>query len=140
VYLPQQNILLVERFNMAAAAEEAVRFVQTECRGARSLLGPWAAASPEHHFYFGVMEKALVTFGARVLNPHAPAVAGNDADSLERLGASLGAAMYEAYLDGLLTRSHLRALFFRKIHLPGAARKAYFEVAKKIAAQRALKN
>ncbi len=140
VYLPQKNLLLVERFNMAAAAEEAVRFVQTECRGARSLLGPWAAASPEHHFYFGVMERALVTFGARVLNPHAAAAAGNEAGSLEKLGVSLGAAMHEAYLDGLLTRSHLRALFFRKIHLPGAAKKAYFEVAKKIAAQRAVKN
>ncbi|HEX2330761.1 MAG TPA: ChaN family lipoprotein [Candidatus Angelobacter sp.] len=141
VYLPQKNLLLIERFNMAAAAEEAVRFVQTECRGARSLLGPWAAASPEHHFYFGVMEKALVTFGARVLNPHAPAAADEkQAGSLERLGISLGAAMHEAYVDGLLTRSHLRALFFRKIHLPGAAKKAYFEVAKRIAAQRAVKN
>ncbi|HYX53812.1 MAG TPA: ChaN family lipoprotein [Candidatus Limnocylindrales bacterium] len=140
VYLPQKNLLLIERFNMWAAAEEAVRFVQTECRGARSLLGPWAAASPEHHFYFSVMEKALVTFGARVLNPHAPTTTDPHAGSLEKLGVSLGAAMHEAYLDGVLTRSHLRALFFRKIHLPGAAKKAYAEVAKKIVAHRALKN
>jgi len=35
----------------------------------------------------------------------------------------LGAEMHEAYLTGVLGKSFLRSLFFRKTHLPGAARK-----------------
>ena len=192
VYLPRQNLLLLERFQMAAAAEEAVRFVQSECRGAASFNGPWAGSSPEHHFYFDVMERALITFGARVLLPQFHVMREGDLYALysqprevieeqmrlryrefmelvdflvlhknieargkglprlpeiiaggiiltgrkreflvSRLGAMLGAQMHEAYLSGALSKSQLRALFFRKIHLPGVAKKTYFELAQK---------
>ncbi|MGE5323764.1 MAG: ChaN family lipoprotein [Actinomycetota bacterium] len=186
VFLPRQNLLLIERFQMAAAAEEAVRFVQSECRGTR----PWIGSSAEHQFYFEVMERALVTFGVRVLLPNYPLAREDDLQGLcsqaeeiieeqtgfsyrefaelvsvlalhkevekgrhwsmlprslaqvislsgkkrsflvQHLGAMLGAEMHEAYLAGVLGKSYLRSLFFRKTHLPGAARKAYFEVAR----------
>jgi hypothetical protein len=44
----------------------------------------------------------------------------------------LGVEMHEAYLAGALSKNYLRALFFRKIHLPGVARKTYFELARKV--------
>jgi hypothetical protein len=44
----------------------------------------------------------------------------------------LGAEMHEAYLAGLMSKSFLRSLFFRKIHLPGVAKKTYFELARRV--------
>lgn len=192
VYLSRYNLLLMERFEMAAAAEEAVRFVQNECRGAASLQEPWIGSSAEHQFYFEVMERALITFGVRILLPTFPVVREGDLQALcsqpkdvlseqtpfyhrefidmiqslllhkeaekrrccnllpqtlasvfsaagakrkflvDHLGAMLGAEMHEAYLAGIFNRSYLRSLFFRKTHLPGAAKKAYFEVARSV--------
>lgn len=192
VYLPKQNLLLMERFQMAAAAEEAVRFVQSECRGPGSFQGPWIGSSAEHQFYFEVMERALITFGTRVLLPDVRvmreadllAFHGQPREAIEEqtrfsyrevvrlleflalhkeleksrrpgavpleiirgfaatgkrreflvrsLGAMLGAEIHDAYLAGACARRYLRSLFFRKIHLPGAAKKAYFELARKV--------
>jgi hypothetical protein len=190
-YVPRSNMLVMERFQMAAAAEEAVRFVQSECRGTASFQGPWIGSSAKHQFYFEVMERALITFGVRVLLPNYPvareadlqALCSQPADVIEaqtlfrsgeflnmvsllmlhkdaekgrrvdvsdalcsvfsttgkkrrfvvdHLGAMLGAEMHEAYVAGILNKSYLRSLFFRKTHLPGAARKAYFEVARAV--------
>ncbi len=191
-YVPRHNMLVMERFHMAAAAEEAVRFLQSECRGNASFHGPWIGSSAEHQFYFEVMERALITFGVRVLLPNHPvareaelqalcsqpqdviegqtpfrcaefldvvgllmlhkeAEKGRRGDVLSRtvssvfsstgkkrrfvvdhLGARLGAEMHEAYVAGVLNKSYLRSLFFRKTHLPGAARKAYFEVSRAV--------
>ena len=192
IYVPRHNLLLMERFQMAAAAEEAVRFVQSECRGPASFHGPWIGSSAEHQFYFEVMERALVTFGIRVLLPHYPVLREGDLQALctqpkevieeqmpftyrqlldlvsfivlhkaaekkrrwsnlpqalasafsstgkarellvQHLGAMLGAEMHEAYLAGALAKTYLRSLFFRKTHLPGAAKKAYFELARRM--------
>ncbi len=193
VYIPRENLLLMERFQMTAAAEEAVRFVQGECRGPASFNGPWLGSSAEHHFYFDVMERALITFGARVLLPGYPVVREDDLQALcvqpreavegqisfsyrkfidsieflllhkqlestasmqkgiaallasgitatgqqreflvQHLGAMLGAEMHEAYVAGKLSRGDIRSLFFRKTHLPGVAKKTYFELARTI--------
>jgi hypothetical protein len=195
VYVPRRNLLLIERFQMAAAAEEAVRFVQTECRGAGSFQGPWFGSSLEHYFYFDVMERALITFGAKVLLPDFPVMRESDLIALrsrprdagepqspfatrdfnklldflllhrqyelqprrykqlpellasglscsgtkreflvQHLGAMLGAELHDAYLAGVLSKSYLRSLFFRKTHLPGVAKKTYFELAKQVRA------
>jgi hypothetical protein len=192
VYSAKHNLLLIKRFQLATAAEEAVRFVQTECRGAGGANGPWSGSSHQDQFYFDVIDRAFITFGARVLLPHHPAPrssAFSDPGSLDlgvgqsgpvsprerkelieflvlhkeskrharlcaslprvlatgiastgkkreflvrNLGAMLGAAMHEAYLAGSLSKSYLRSLFFRKIHLPGVAKKIYFELARKV--------
>jgi hypothetical protein len=193
VYSPEHNLLLVKRFQLANAAEEAVRFVQSECRGAACSKGPWRGASRQDRFYFDVIDRAFTAFGARVLLPHypapgrpdfrmlegqSPAAAGQPAPFSPRerkemmeflmvhkesegrarlradlprviatgiasrgrkreflvrnLGAMLGAEMYEAYIAGSLGKSYLRSLFFRKIHLPGMAKKTYFELARKV--------
>jgi Haem-binding uptake, Tiki superfamily, ChaN len=72
VYLPKHNLLLIQRFQLANAAEEAVRFVQYGCRSAACSNGPWAGSSHQDQFYFDVMDRAFITFGARVLLPHYP--------------------------------------------------------------------
>jgi len=51
---------------------------------------------------------------------------------VRHLGAMLGAEMHEAYLAGVLSKGFLRSLFFRKTHLPGAAKKIYFELARRV--------
>src|SRR5579859_5564848 len=193
VYSPRHNLLLVKRFQLANAAEEAVRFVQYECRGAACSSGPWAGSSHQDHFYFDVIDRAFITFGARVLLPHYPVMRQHDfqalssrphaaADSqtafsprehremieflvlhkeaegharlrselprvlatgiastgkkreflVRHLGAMLGAEMHEAYLAGSMSKSFLRSLFFRKTHLPGVAKKTYFELARRV--------
>jgi heme-binding uptake protein ChaN (Tiki superfamily) len=209
VYSPKHNLLLVKRFQLAAAAEEAVRFVQTECRGVRAprprrscagrrggaacSIGPWPGSSHQDQFYYDVVDRAFITFGTRVLLPHCPAPSHSDFRKLDlrrptvageagplghrerkamieflvlhkeserharmradlprviatgiastgtkreflvrNLGSMLGAEMHEAYLAGSLSKSYLRALFFRKIHLPGVARKIYFELARRV--------
>ena len=193
VYSPRHNLLLVKRFQLATAAEEAVRFVQSECRGAACANGPWPGSSHQDQFYYDVVDRAFITFGARVLLPHHPAPRHSDFRELgaqsqngaeqhvpfshrerkemiellvlhkeserrarmradlwrvlatgiastgkkreflvRNLGSMLGAEMHEAYLAGSLGKSYLRALFFRKIHLPGVARKIYFELARKV--------
>ena len=192
VYSAKHNLLLIKRFQLSNAAEEAVRFVQYECRGAACSSGPWAGSSHQDHFYFDVIDRAFITFGARVLLPHYPVMRQHDfralssrphaADSqtvfssrehremieflvlhkesegharlrselprvlatgiastgkkreflVRHLGAMLGAEMHEAYLAGSMNKSFLRSLFFRKIHLPGMAKKTYFELARRV--------
>ncbi len=193
VYSPKHNVLLVKRFQLANAAEEAVRFVQRECRGPACASGPWAGSSHRDQFYFDVIDRAFLTFGARMLVPHYPvgraacfAAAGFERPSqvdkqapfsareqrdivefltvhkeaegharlhedlsrviatgiassgkkraflVHHLGDMLGAEMHEAYLTGWLGKSYLRSLFFRKIHLPGVAKKTYFELARRV--------
>ena len=192
VYSPRHNLLLVKRFQLATAAEEAVRFVQAECRGPACSNGPWPGSSHQDQFYFDVIDRAFITFGAQLLLPHYRAAehsdfrhpgaleshignrapftdrerrelidfltlhkqserharlradlprvlatgissTGNKREFLVRnLGSMLGAEMHEAYLAGSLSKSYLRALFFRKIHLPGVAKKIYFELARKV--------
>lgn len=201
VYVPRRNLLLIERFQMAAAAEEAVRFVQAECRGAGSFQGPWFGSSLEHYFYFDVIDRALITFGAKVLLPDFPVMRESDLVALrsqaraaaelqppfsirdlnklldflllhreyelqprhykqvpelpalgmscsgakreflvQHLGAMLGADLHDAYLAGVLSKSYLRSLFFRKTHLPGVAKKTYFDLAKQVRPASSIRN
>ncbi len=50
-----------------------------------------------------------------------------------RLGQMLGTELYDAYVGGGVAKRFLRSLFMRPLGRPGAARKAYFAVAKKVA-------
>ena len=69
----------------------------------------------------------------RACSPPALRPTGKKREFLVRhLGAMLGAEMHEAYLAGSMSKSFLRSLFFRKTHLPGVARKTYFELARSV--------
>jgi len=197
-YIPRHNLLLVERFRLGPAAEEAVRFVQNECGGlCASRQKLLAFSSVEDVFYFQVMDRALMTAGALVLLPDYQAMRRADLHALydhsaeiveeqtpfsfdeftemldflvlhkdfegqctrfwelpdliklgisstgkrwdflvSSLAAMLGAEIHEAYVAGKMSRRYLRSLYFRKVDLPGGARKAYFELANRLAPPR----
>jgi hypothetical protein len=48
------------------------------------------------------------------------------------LGQLLGSDLYDAYLDGRLTRTALRHIFLTHLERPGEARAAYFSVVKQL--------
>lgn len=48
-----------------------------------------------------------------------------------RLGQMLGSELYEAYVTGRVSRRYLRALFFRSLAAPRAARGVYFEAVRR---------
>ena len=52
---------------------------------------------------------------------------------MEKLGNMLGNELYDAYLEGALSKRFIRGLFFRKLESPGAARELYFLMAARVA-------
>jgi uncharacterized iron-regulated protein len=50
---------------------------------------------------------------------------------VERLGRIFGSELYDAYVRGRVSRRYLRALFFRKLAAPEAARNTYFEAVRR---------
>jgi hypothetical protein len=108
----------------------------------RMLEGQWPAASGRPGLFSNRERKEMMEFlmahkesggGARRSRVIAAGIAsrGKKREFLVRnLGSMLGAGMYEAYIVGSLGKSYLRSLFFRKIHLPGMAKKTYFELAR----------
>ena len=48
---------------------------------------------------------------------------------IEKLGNMLGSELYDAYLEGALSKRFIRGLFFRKLESPDAARELYFFMA-----------
>jgi hypothetical protein len=66
-YLPALNTVLVQRFEIGWAAEEAARFVC--CAGWGEVGLPDDARSGENAFYRACLQHALAEYGARVLCP-----------------------------------------------------------------------
>jgi len=66
-YLPALNTVLVRRFEIGWAAEEAARFVC--CAGWGEVGLPEAGTAGEKAFYRACLQHALVEYGARVLCP-----------------------------------------------------------------------
>ncbi len=54
----------------------------------------------------------------------------------QTLGDLLGTDIYDAYLEGRLTRTAVRHLFLTHLEQPGAARQAYFSIANKVRAMK----
>jgi hypothetical protein len=50
----------------------------------------------------------------------------------QQLGYLLGSDLYDAYIEGRVTRRFLRRLFLIHLEEPGVAREAYFSVARKL--------
>lgn len=49
-----------------------------------------------------------------------------------RLGQMLGSELYDAYVNGRVSKRFLRSLFFRRLHTPGTARTLYFDVVRRL--------
>ena len=92
IYLPQSNSLLIREFQMSAAAAEAARFLHRACAaGSRNVTAPDAK-----------LDDVLAHFGSRLLCPQAGE--GNPSQSD-------GEALYQAYLQGRVTRTAVRRMF-----------------------------
>ena len=84
-YVPRLNVVLVTRFEMLHAAQDAAQFVHAVCSAGRYRSGepPRSAtadaiAPAEDRFYRSVVEEALADFGSRVLYPVRPAMREHD--------------------------------------------------------------
>jgi len=162
-YLPVANTLYIREFRMAYVAEEMARFLHHACRGVP--LRGWRAhdsVEVEDALYGLALENCLGYFGSRLLCPARPAIHRDDFPDMvpgetlsdlfdptklalqtgvsetfgQQLGYRLGSSLYEAYMDGRVTRSWLRAVFVGNLDQPGAAREVCREVICKTASSR----
>ena len=91
-YLPATNTFVVREFRIPSAAAEAARFLHYACRGARAI-----DASSRNQ-----LEDALAHFGLRLLCPEAQEESSNN---------ELGESIYQAYVEGRITKVTLRKMF-----------------------------
>ena len=152
VYIPEINSFHVREFRMVYAAEDASRFLHHACRGLPERANANVNRSAGDSFFLLVIENALGYFGSRVLYPARPPVnetEGCDWQKLtssiegrsfeagtELLGYMLGNALYDAYLEGRVTRPALRRLFLTHIEEPGSAKETYLELSAKLRSRR----
>jgi len=148
-YLPSINTFYVREFQMTCAAEEASRFLHHACRGLpmRRNGRPVDTGEPEDRFHARAFEHALSFFGSRVLYPARPGVSDEDATEFSRaacdrlmqeaihgdrdrfdefaqkLGYTMGSQLYDAYIQGSVSRRVLRHFFLASLEEHDAARK-----------------
>jgi hypothetical protein len=53
-----------------------------------------------------------------------------------QLGELLGSDLYDGYLEGRVTRRHLKGVFLLHLDEPGVASKAYFELVAKVRSEK----
>jgi hypothetical protein len=97
-YLPATNTFVVREFRIPAAAAEAARFLHHVCRGPRTI----DASSRKK------LEDALAHFGLRLLCPEAQEESSNN---------ELGEAIYQAYVEGRISKMTLRKMFLSDLGL-----------------------
>jgi hypothetical protein len=148
VYLPQVNAFYVREFQMMYVAEEVARFLHHACRGLPSRGNiPSDKNDNSDRLYCLTVEYALGYFGSRVLYParspkdeSAPATLDLNQEALgsdgikseataQQVGYGLGNNLYDAYLEGRVTRCALRRLFLAHLEKPGTAREICLQLA-----------
>jgi len=152
VYLPVVNAFFVREFQMMYAAEEAARFLHHACRGLPLHRNGHSEATrgQRDRFYARTLEHALAYFGSRVLYPARPSANEDDGelssmacdklvqaalhdrdrfDGLSfRLGYALGSKLYDAYLEGRVSRRAARMFFLAHLEEPGRAQEICQEI------------
>jgi hypothetical protein len=139
----------VREFQMMYVAEEVARFLHHACRGlpSRTNMHPGKIENSDR-FYGLTVEYVLCYFGSRVLYParsakdESLAAAKLDLNQeilrcdgikseamAQKVGYGLGNSLYEAYLEGRVTRCAFRRLFLAQLDNPGTARKICLELA-----------
>jgi len=110
LYVPETNTFFIREFQMAAAAEEATRFLHFACRG--------MAKTSVHA---RAVEDALAHFGLRLLCPEFETAESSDSEGF-------GESLYRAYIEGRTTKSALRRMFFTHIEHREQAEKIFAEI------------
>ncbi len=121
-YVPGPNLLLVHRFDISSAAEEAARF--TCCVGWGDTGLPSPSTSGERAFYIECLRHALVEYGSHVLCPGREslhehdlyALYSRDREDMER-ASSFNYAEYMGMLDFVLLHRDFEcnARFYRSV-------------------------
>ncbi len=129
LYLPQFNVLALEDWRVVTATEEAVRFLHHACQGLYLLSKndkPQIIEQDRPHI--AMVEETLVNFASQILcrtEPVMPSACENTRDSQHSSVANssriLGAALYQAYLQGHITRPDLKRLCLFPVRQPGKA-------------------
>jgi len=147
-YLPQVNVFYLREFQMMYVAEEAARFLHHACRGLTSGANMHSDKNENSdRLYCLTVEHALGYFGSRVLyparspkdesllpakldlNPERLRSDGIKSEAMaQQLGYELGDHLYDAYLEGRVTRCALRRLFLAQLENPGTAKKVCLEL------------
>ena len=146
-YLPQVNGFFVREFQMMYMAEEVARFLHHACRGLPSRKNiPYDKNDNSDRLYRLTVEYALGYFGSRVLYParspkdeSAPATLDLNQEALgsdgikseataQQVGYGLGSSLYDAYLEGRVTRCALRRLFLAQLEKPETAKEICLEL------------
>jgi len=146
-YLPEVNAFYVREFQMVYVAEEVARFLHHACRGLPSRENiPYDKNDNSDRLYRLTVEYALGYFGSRVLYParspkdeSAPATLDLNQEALgsdgikseataQQVGYGLGNNLYDAYLEGRVTRCALRRLFLAQLEEPGKAKEICLEL------------
>ena len=154
-YLPQVNVFYVREFQMMYVAEEVARFLHHACRGLPSRGNLHSESKDSVRFYCLAVEYALGYFGSRVLYPArspkdeslAPAKLDLNHETLrgdgikseamaKQVGYGLGDHLYDAYLEGRVTRCALRRLFLAQLEEPGTAREICLELLNGVRAEK----
>jgi len=110
LYVPETNTFFIREFQMAAAAEEATRFLHFACRG--------MAKSSVHA---KPVECALAHFGLRLLCPEIETGESSDSEGF-------GESLYRAYIKGRATKAALRRMFLTRIEHREQAEKIFAEI------------
>ena len=92
-YLPETNQFFVREFNMPQVAAEAARFLRHACRGMEHLANSQGLET----------DATLAHFGARLLCPEADEVSASPD----------GEELYQAYIDGRISKAAVRRMFLR---------------------------
>ncbi|HZR57782.1 MAG TPA: ChaN family lipoprotein [Terriglobales bacterium] len=142
IYLSQINSFYIAEFRINHAAEEAARFLFHACHGLPALRSSFAnlVLQPSDHFYAHVIEEALSSLGARVLDPakrsldtpgtsklsvtnlrRAAESSGGGRKTAIELGRLLGDRLHNHFVEGRFSRAALRRLFLIHLEEPGAA-------------------
>jgi hypothetical protein len=127
IYVARTNTLFIREFHLSFAVQEVARFLHHACRG---LPGNQAVPKSEENgadragvLHAEVLESALTSLAAHVLCPVGAAAAHPQSEcEAESAGFALGAALYDAYVEGRVTRTFLRRLFLAHLEEPGVAR------------------
>jgi len=150
-YIPEVNAFYVCELQMMHAAEDATRFLHQACQGLpqcrnRSVTAAQPNERTTDWFCARLIEHALAYFGSRVLYPSRPAHAMADTQlsrtacmkaahlaarldanrceaSASDWGLHLGTVLYDAYLEGKVSKGTLRRLFLAHLEEPGLAQK-----------------
>jgi hypothetical protein len=147
-YLPRVNAFYIREFQMMYVAEEVARFLHHACRGLPLRANMHSEKNQNSdRFHSLAVECALGYFGSRVLYPArtskneslTPAALDLNQETLrgdgikseamaQQVGYGLGNNLYDAYVEGLVTRSTLRRLFLVQLEKPGKAREICLEL------------